>query len=250
MKIVVVGGTGLIGGKVVSNLNRKGHEAIAASPSTGINAVTGEGLGEALAGTRAVIDVANAPSGADDAVMTFFRTSGRILMAAEAEAGVRHHVALSVVGADRLPDNGYLRAKVAQEELIKASGIPYTIVRSTQFFEFLDGIADASTRDGEVHVSPAYVQPVAADDVAELVARVATMAPVHGMIELAGPERVSLDDLVRRYLKAKRDPRSVIADVHARYFGAELNDKSLTPGDRPHIGATSFETWLGRPAAR
>ena len=250
MKIVVVGGTGLIGSKVVSNLSEKGHEVVAAAPSTGVNTITGEGVGEALAGTRSVIDVANAPSFADDDVMAFFRTSGRTLMAAEAEAGVRHHVVLSVVGADRLPDNGYLRAKVAQEELIKASGIPYTIVRSTQFFEFLDGIADVSTRGGEVHVSPAYVQPVAADDVAELVARVATLAPMNGMIELAGPERVSLDDLVRRYLEAKHDPRSVIADVHARYFGAELNDRSLTPGDRPHIGATSFETWFSRYAAR
>src|SRR5262249_38371163 len=167
----------------------------------------------------------------------------------EAEAGVHHHVALSVVGADRLPDSGYLRAKVAQEELIKASGIPYTIVRSTQFFEFLDGIANSSTQDGKVRVSPAYVQPVASDDVAALVAKVATMAPMNGMIELAGPELFSLDDLVRRYLQAKRDPRSVAPDVHARYFGAKINDKSLTPGDNPHIGATSFETWLNRSPA-
>ena len=250
MKIVVVGGTGLIGRKVVSNLSQDGHEVIAAAPNTGVNTITGEGLAEALAGTPVVIDVANSPSFADDAVMAFFKTSGRNLMAAEAEAGVRHHVALSVVGADRLPDNGYLRAKIAQEELIKASGIPYTIVRSTQFFEFLDGIADASTRNGEVRVSPAYVQPVASDDVAALVAKVATMAPMNGMIELAGPERISLDDLVRRYLEAKRDPRSVFADVRARYFGAELNDKSLTPGDKPHIGSTSFETWFSRSAAR
>ena len=246
MKIVVIGGTGLIGSKVVSNLRQDGHEVTAASPNTGVNTITGEGLAEALAGAQIAIDVANSPSFADDAVLAFFKTSGGNLMAAEAEAGVRHHVALSVVGADRLPDNGYLRAKVAQEELIKASGIPYTIVRSTQFFEFLDGIANSSMQDGKVRVSPAYVQPVASDDVAALVARVATMPPMNGMIELAGPELFSLDDLVRRYLQAKRDPRSVAPDVHARYFGAEINDKSLTPGDNPHIGATSFETWFSR----
>jgi len=249
MKIVVIGGTGLIGSKVVSNLRQSGHVVIAAAPNTGVNTITGEGLAEALAGANVVIDVANAPSFADDAVMTFFKTSGRNLLAAEAEAGVRHHVALSVVGTDRLPDNGYFRAKVAQEELIKASGIPYTIVRSTQFFEFLNGLANSSMQDGEVRVSPAHVQPVASDDVAALVAKVATMAPMNGMIELAGPERFSLDDLVRRYLQAKRDPRSVAADVHARYFGAELDDKSLTPGDNPHIGATPFDMWLRRSAA-
>ncbi len=250
MKIVVIGGTGLIGSKVVSNLRQNGHEVIAAAPNTGVNTITGEGLAEALAGTKVVIDVANSPSFADDAVLAFFKTSGRNLLAAEAEAGVRHHVALSVVGTDRLPDSGYFRAKVAQEELIKASGIPYTIVRSTQFFEFLDGIANSSMQDGEVRVSPAHVQPVASDDVAALVAKVATMAPMNGMIELAGPEHFSLDDLVRRYLQAKRDPRSVVADVHARYFGAELNDNSLTPGDNPHIGARSFDTWFSRSAAR
>lgn len=249
MKIVVIGGTGLIGSKAVSTLRQNGHEVVSASPNTGVNTITGEGLTEALAGTEVVIDVANSPSFADDAVMAFFKTSGRNLLAAEAEAGVRHHVALSVVGTDRLPDNGYFRAKVAQEELIKASGIPYTIVRATQFFEFLDGVANSSTQDGEVRVSPAHVQPVASDDVAALVARVATMAPMNGMIELAGPERVSLDDLVRRYLQAKGDPRSVAADVHARYFGAVLDDKSLTPGDNPHIGATSFDTWLRRSTA-
>jgi uncharacterized protein YbjT (DUF2867 family) len=250
MKIVVIGGTGLIGTKVVSNLRQDGHEVAAAAPNTGVNTITGEGLADALAGANVAIDVANSPSFAADAVMAFFKTSGRNLLAVEAEAGVRHHVVLSVVGADRLPDNSYLRAKLAQEELIKASGIPYTIVRSTQFFEFLDAIANASTQNGEVHVSPAYVQPVASDDVAALVAKVATMAPLNGMIELAGPELFSFDDLVRRYLEAKRDPRPVIADVHARYFGAALNDKSLTPGDNPHIGATSFKTWFSRSAAR
>ena len=249
MKIVVIGGTGLVGRKVVSNLRQKGHEVIAASPKTGVNTITGEGLAEAVAGAQVVIDVANSPSFADDAVMAFFQTSGRNLFAAEKAAGVRHHVALSVVGTDRLPDNGYFRAKAAQEELIKASGIPYTIIRSTQFFEFLDGIADFSTQNGVVRASPAHVQPVATDDVAALVATVAITAPINGMIELAGPERVSLDDLVQRYLRAKRDPRAVVADVHARYFGSEINDKSLTPGDNPHIGATSFDTWFSRMAA-
>ncbi|HET9413268.1 MAG TPA: SDR family oxidoreductase [Pseudolabrys sp.] len=250
MKIVVIGGTGLIGSKIVSNLNQDGHEVIAAAPATGINTITGKGLAEAIAGARVVVDVANSPSFADDAVMAFFKTSGRNLLAAEVQAGVRHHVVLSVVGADRLPDNGYLRAKVAQEKLIKCSGIPYTIVRSTQFFEFLDGIADASTQDEEVRVSPAYVQPVASDDVAALVAKIATMAPINGMIELAGPQLFNLDDLVRHYLQAKRDSRSVVADVHARYFGAELNDKSLTPGDKPHLGPTKFDTWLSRLGER
>jgi uncharacterized protein YbjT (DUF2867 family) len=249
MKIVVIGGTGLIGSKVVSNLRKKGHDVVAAAPNTGVDTITGEGLAEALAGAEVVIDVANSPSFADEAVMAFFKTSGGNLLAAEGEAGVRHHVALSVVGTDRLPDSGYLRAKVVQENLIKASGIPYTIIRSTQFFEFIPGIAQASTHEGQVRLSPAHVQPVSSDDVAALVARVATMAPLNGTIELAGPERISLDDLVRRYLAAKQDPRKVVADVHARYFGTELDDKSLTPGDNPHIGSTSFADWLGRSPA-
>ena len=244
MKIVVIGGTGLIGSKVVSNLRQKGHEVIAASPNTGVNTITGEGLAEAVAGAQVVVDLANSPDFADDAVMAFFKTSGRNLMAAEKAAGVRHHIALSVVGTDRLPDSGYLRAKVAQEELIKASGIPYTIIRSTQFFEFLGGIAQSATDGETVRLSPAHLQPVASDDVAALVTKVATMAPANGVIELAGPERIGLDDLVRRYLAAKHDARKVVTDVHARYFGTELNDKSLTPGDNPHIGSTSFETWL------
>lgn len=246
MKIVVIGGTGLIGSKVVLNLRNEGHDAVAAAPNTGVNTVTGEGLKEALAGARVVVDVANAPSFEDEAVMTFFKTAGRNLLAAEAAAGVRHHVALSVVGTDRLPDNGYLRAKATQENLIKASGIPYTIIRSTQFFEFVGGIVQAATDGQTVRLSPAHLQPVAAEDVAALVAKMATAAPINGMMELAGPERISLDDLVRRYFRAKRDPRRVITDVHARYFGTELNDKSLTPGDNPHIGATSFESWLSR----
>ncbi|MGE0121159.1 MAG: SDR family oxidoreductase [Dongiaceae bacterium] len=250
MKIVVIGGTGLIGSKVVSNLRQQGHEVIAAAPNTGVNTITGEGLAEALAGAQIVIDVANSPSFADEAVMTFFKTSGRNLLAAEADAGIRHHIALSVVGSDRLPDSGYLRAKVAQEELIKASAIPYTIIRSTQFFEFLGGIAQSATDGQTVRLSPAHLQPVASDDVAALVTKVATMAPANGVIEVAGPERIGLDDLVRRYLAAKHDTRRVVADIHARYFGTELNDKSLTPGDNPHIGATSFETWLSQSSAR
>jgi uncharacterized protein YbjT (DUF2867 family) len=246
MKIVVIGGTGLIGSNVTSILRQKGHEIIAASPSTGVDTITGKGLAGALAGAQVVIDVANAPDFSDEAVMTFFRTSGRNLMAAAKSAGVRHHIALSVVGADRLPDSGYLRAKLAQEDLIRASGIPYTIVRATQFFEFLGAIAQSSTDGQTVRLSPAYLQPVASGDVAGLVAEVATMAPANGIIELAGPERIGLDDLVRRYFEAKHDPRKVVTDIHARYFGAELNDKSLTPGDRAQIGSTSFETWLAR----
>jgi uncharacterized protein YbjT (DUF2867 family) len=246
MKIVVIGGTGLIGSKVVANLRQKSHEVIAAAPYTGVNTITGEGLAEALAGAEIVIDVANSPSFEDDAVMNFFKTAGRNLMAAEKAAGVRHHVALSVVGTDRLPDSGYLRAKLAQEQLITASGIPFTIVRSTQFFEFLGGIVQSATEGQAVHLSPALLQPVASDDVAALVAKVATMAPVNGVIELAGPERIGLDDLARRYLAAKHDNRKVVTDIHARYFGTELNDKSLTPGDNPHIGSTSFENWLAQ----
>lgn len=246
MKIVVIGGTGLIGSKVVSHLRQKGHEVVAAAPSTGVNTITGEGLAEALAGAQVVVDLANGPDFSDGPVMTFFTTSEGNLLAAGKAAGVGHHVALSVVGSDRLPDSGYLRAKVAQEKLIKASGIPYTIIRSTQFFEFLGGIVESAVDGQTVRLSPAHVQPVASDDVAALVAKVATMPPANGTIELAGPERISLDDLVRKYLVAKHDARKVVTDVHARYFGTELNDKSLTPGDSPHIGSTSFETWLGR----
>jgi uncharacterized protein YbjT (DUF2867 family) len=248
MKIVVIGGTGLIGSKVVANLRQKAHEVVAAAPNTGVNTITGEGLDKALVDAQVVVDVANAPDFSDDAVMAFFTTSGRNLMAAEKAAGVRHHIALSVVGSDRNPDSGYMRAKVAQEALIKASGIPYTIVHATQFFEFLGAIAQSSTEGQTVRLSPAHFQPVASDDVAALVSKVATMGPANGVIELAGPERIGLDDYVRRYLAAKHDSRKVFTDVHARYFGAELNDKSLTPGDNPHIGRTSFETWLAHQA--
>lgn len=246
MKIVVIGGTGLIGSKVVANLRQKGHEVIAASPNTGVNTITGEGLAGALAGAQVVIDLANSPNFADDAVMSFFTTAGHNIAAAEKAAGVRHHIALSIVGSDRNPDSGYLRAKVVQEKLTKESGIPYTIIRSTQFFEFLGGIAQAATDGQTVRLSPAHLQPVASNDVAALVTKVATMAPMNGVIELAGPERIGLDDLVRRYLAAKHDTRKVVTDVHARYFGAELNDRSLTPGDHPHIGSTSFEAWLAQ----
>jgi uncharacterized protein YbjT (DUF2867 family) len=246
MKIVVIGGTGLIGSKVVSTLRQAGHEVLAASPNTGVNTITGEGVAEALKGAEVVVDLANGPDFSDEPIMKFFVASERNLGASARAAGVRHHVALSVVGSDRVPNSGYLRAKLAQEEAIKGSGIPYTIIRSTQFFEFLGAIAQSSSDSQTIRLSPAHVQPVASDDVAALVAKVATMKPANRTIELAGPERISLDDLVRRYLAAKHDTRKVITDVHARYFGAELNDKSLTPGDNPHIGSTSFENWLGR----
>jgi uncharacterized protein YbjT (DUF2867 family) len=248
-KIVVIGGSGLIGSKLVNTLRQAGHEVVAASPDSGVNTVTGEGLAEALAGAQVVVDVANSPSFEDHAVLEFFQTSGRNLLAAEAAAGVRHHVALSIVGSDRLPDSGYLRAKLAQEALIKASGIPYTIVRSTQFFEFMRGIAKDATTGETVRLSPALVQPIASDDVAAALADVAVAAPAYSTIEVAGPERVGLEELVRRYLSANKDPRQVIADVHARYFGTELDDRSLTPGDNPRVGATRFEEWLRRSAA-
>src|SRR5216117_3082166 len=246
MKIVVIGGTGLIGAKVVKSLRDKGHEVVAASPSKGINSVTGEGLAQALAGAQVVVDVANAPSWEDKAVLEFFETSGRNLLAAEATAGVGHHVALSVVGTERLLASGYFRAKMAQETLIKASPIPYTIVRATQFFEFVGGIAQSATEGQTVRLSPALVQPTVSDDVAAALADVAVEEPLNGTIELAGPEPIRLDELVRRFLSANRDARKVITDVHALYFGTELNDQSLTPGDNPRIGPTRFEDWLSR----
>ena len=248
MKIVVIGGTGLIGSKLVHLLTEKGHEAVPASPNSGVNTLTGEGLAEVLAGADVVVDVANSPSFDAAAVLDFFRTSGRNLMAAEKAAGVGHHVALSVVGADRLPDSGYLRAKVAQEALIKAANVPYTILRATQFFEFLGAIADAGTSDGTVRLSPAMVQPVAADDVAATLAGIAVGTPVNGTIELAGPEAVPLESIVRRYLEARDDERTVTSDPHVQYFGADIDDKSLTPGDNPHLGAIGFADWLSSPA--
>ncbi|WOS66298.1 SDR family oxidoreductase [Sinorhizobium fredii] len=248
MKIVVIGGTGLIGSKLVKNLRERGHEVLAAAPNTGVNTITREGLAEALDGAQIVVDVANAPVWEDKAVLEFFETSGRNLLAAEAAAGVRHHVALSIVGSERLPDNGYFRAKVAQENLIKASRIPYTILRATQFFEFVGGIAQSATVGEEIRLSPALIQPIASDDVAAALADVAVAAPINGTVEVAGPEAIPLDDLVRRFLRATQDPRKIVPDVHARYFGAVLDDQSLTPGKSPRIGAIRFEDWLGQLA--
>ena len=246
MKIVVIGGSGLIGSKLVKNLRQLGHEVVAASPSSGVNSITGEGLAEALAGAQAVVDVTNSPSWEDKAVLEFFETSTRNFLAAEVAAGVRHHVALSVVGTERLLQSGFFRAKMAQEDLIKASKFPYTIVRSTQFFEFVNGIAQSATDGQTVRLSSALVQPIVSDDVADALAEVTLGAPVNDTIEIAGPERLRLDELVRRFLSAKQDARQVVADVHARYFGLELNDQSLTPGDNPRIGPTRFEHWLSR----
>ncbi|HEY1378067.1 MAG TPA: SDR family oxidoreductase [Gemmataceae bacterium] len=248
MKIVVIGGSGLIGKRVVADLRRRGHEVVAASPSTGVNTVTGEGLAQAVAGARVVVDVANAPSWEDSAVLAFFETSGRNLLAAEAAAGVGHHVALSVVGTDRLLASGYFRAKMAQENLIKASPIPYTIVRATQFFEFVGGIAQAATEGPTVRVPPALMQPIAADDVAAVVADVALAEPLNGTFDLAGPEPIRQDELVRRFLKATGDARTVVTDPRALYYGLTVNDQSLTPGDHPRLGPTRFGDWLGRTA--
>jgi uncharacterized protein YbjT (DUF2867 family) len=250
MKIVVIGGSGLIGTNLVNRLRQAGHEVVAASPNSGVNTLTGEGLAEALAGAQVVVDVANSPSFEDKAVLEFFETSGRNLLAAEAAAGVGHHVARSVVGSERVPESGYLRAKMAQEKLIKASGIPYTILRSTQFFEFAGGIAKSATAGQAVHLSPALLQPIASDDVAAALADVTVGAPVNGMVEVAGPEPLRLDELVGRFLRASQDPRKVVTDVHARYFGAELNDRSLTPGANPRVGLTRFEDWLSHSIAR
>jgi uncharacterized protein YbjT (DUF2867 family) len=250
MKIVVIGGSGLIGTKLVNKLRQLDHEVVAASPSSGVNTITGEGLAKALAGAQVVVDVANSPSWEDKAVLEFFETSGRNLLAAEAAAGVKHHVALSVVGTERLLQSGYFRAKMAQENLIKASKVPYTIVRATQFFEFVSGIAQAATDGQTVRLPPALMQPIVSDDVAGALADVAINAPVNGMIEIAGPERIRQDELVRRFLSAKQDARQVVTDVHARYWGVELNDQSLTPGDNPRIGPTRFEDWLSRSVPR
>jgi uncharacterized protein YbjT (DUF2867 family) len=249
MKIVIIGGSGLIGTKLVK-LRKSGHEALAASPSSGVNTITGEGLAEALTGAQVVVDVTNSPSWEDNAVLEFFSTSSRNILAAEAAAGVGHHVALSVVGTERLLQGGFFRAKMVQEDLIKASNIPYTIVRATQFFEFVNGIAESATDGQTVRLPPALMQPIVSDDVAAALADVAINAPVNGMIELAGPELIRQDELVRRFLSAKQDARQVVTDVHARYFGIELNDQSLTPGDNPRIGPTRFEDWLSRSVAQ
>jgi uncharacterized protein YbjT (DUF2867 family) len=249
MRIVVIGGTGLIGKKLVNILSQKGHEVVAASPILGINTITGEGLAKALNGTQVVVDVANAPSWEDTAVLKFFETSGRNLLAAEAAAGVGHHVALSVVGTDRLQPSGYFRAKLAQENLIKASPIPYTIVRATQFFEFVGGIAQSATEGQTVRLPPAMMQPIVSDDVAAALADIAVERPLNGTVELAGPEPIRMDELVRRFLSANRDARKVTTDVHAGYFGTAVNDQSLTPGNNPRLGPTRFEDWLSREQA-
>lgn len=244
MKIVVIGGTGLIGSKLVQILRELGHDVIAASPSSGVNTLTGEGLAKAMAGAQVVVDVSNSPSFEDQAVLSFFETSGRNLSAAEAAAGVRHHVALSVVGTDRLLASGYFRAKMAQEDLIKASGIPYSIVRATQFFEFVGGIAQSSTEGQTVRLPPAMMQPIAAADVSAALADVAVAAPLNGTVELAGPDKIRMDEFVRQFLSANHDPRQVTTDAAATYFGTKVNDQSLTPGDNQRLGPTRFAHWL------
>lgn len=246
MKIVVIGGTGLIGSKVVNQLKERGHQVIAAAPATGINTITGEGLYEAMAGTSVVVDLANSPSFADKDVLEFFETSGRNLFAAEVAAGVQHHVALSVVGTDRLAKSGYFRGKIAQEKLIRESGVPYTIVHSTQFFEFLGGIAQAGSSGEAVRISPAFFQPISSDDVAAAMTDYAVGKPCNGIVEIAGPERVRLSDLVRRYLKATADSRSVVEDAHAPYFGAELKSDTLMPGVNPRLGSVNFDAWFAQ----
>ena len=250
IKIVVIGGSGLIGKKVVSNLGKRGHEVVPASPSSGVNTVTCEGLAEALEGAQVVVDVANAPSWEDQAVLDFFETSGRNLLSAEVAAGVRHHVALSVVGTERLLASGYFRAKMAQETLIKASRIPYTIVRATQFFEFVSGIAQNATEGATVRLPPVLMQPIVSDDVAAALADVALGKPMNGMIELAGPEQIRQDELVRQFLRATGDARNVITDAHARYYGLEVDDQSLVPGNTPRLGSTRFAEWLSRNTAQ
>lgn len=246
MKIVVIGGTGLIGARLVKNLQLQGHDVVAAAPSSGVNTLTGEGLAGALKGAQVVVDVANAPSWEDKAVMEFFELSGRNLVAAGKAAGVKHHVALSVVGTDRLLASGYFRAKMAQENLIKASQIPYTIVRSTQFFEFASGIAKNATEGESVRLPSALMQPIGADDVAAILADVAVGAPINGTLEIAGPEQIRQDEFVRRFLSATGDARKVITDVHARYYGLDVNDQSLVPGRNPRLGSIHFAEWLSR----
>jgi uncharacterized protein YbjT (DUF2867 family) len=250
MKIVVVGGTGLIGSKTVALLRQAGHEVVAASPNTGVNTMTGEGLSQAVAGAQVVIDLANSPSFEDEAALEFFETSGRNLLAAGRAAGIRHHVALSIVGTDRTPGNGYFRAKVAQENLIEASGIPYTIIRSTQFLEFLGPIAASSAEGNKVRLPPGLFQPIAADDVAAIVADVALAPPVNGIIEIAGPERGPFDDIVARYLKAVGDPREVVRDPDALYYGGRVEEHSLVPLGAARLGRIGFNEWLRQSQAR
>ena len=241
MKIVVIGGTGLIGSKLAANLRSLGHDVLASSPSSGVNTLTGEGLAAALAGAQVVVDVSNSPSFEDKAVLEFFEKSGRTILAAEKAAGVKHHVALSVVGTDRLPDCGYFRAKLAQEKIIKAGGIPFSIVRSTQFFEFLGGIARSGFDGTAVRLSPAFVQPISSGDIAAIVAEVTVGSPLNGMIEVAGPERFRLNELVQRFLAAKHDARPVFSDPRALYFGAELKDLTLVPANNARLGKTRYQ---------
>jgi len=248
MKIVVIGGSGLIGTKLVNNLRHHGHDVVAASPSSGVNTITGEGLAKALTSAQVVVDVANSPSWEDTAVLDFFETSGRNLLAAEGAAGVGHHVALSVVGTDRLLASGYFRAKMAQENLITASKIPFTIVRATQFFEFVGGIAQSATEGQTVRLPPVLMQPIVSDDVAAVMADAALAEPLNGTVDLAGPEPIRQDDLVRQFLNATRDARTVITDSKALYYGIAVNDQSLTPGDNPRLGPTRFADWLSRNA--
>src|SRR5262245_33048659 len=250
IKIVVIGGTGLIGSKTIPILRQRGHEVIAASPNTGVNTITGQGLKEALADTQVVIDLANSPSFEANAVLEFFETSGRNLHAAEAAAGVRHHVALSIVGTDRSHDTGYFLAKVAPENLIKASRIPYTIIRSTQFMEFIGAIAASSAEGNTVRLSPGLFQPIAADDVAAIVADVALAAPRNGIVEIAGPERAPFNEIVARYLKALRDPRTVVPDPEARYFGGRVEERSLVPLGEARLGRIGLDEWLRRSQAK
>jgi uncharacterized protein YbjT (DUF2867 family) len=250
MKIVVIGGTGLIGSKTVAILRQGSHDVVAASPQSGINTITGEGVKEAVVGAQVVIDLANSPSFEDRAVLEFFETSGRNLLPAEATAGVRHHVALSIVGTDRSPDNGYFRAKVAQEKLIVASGVPYTIIRSTQFLEFLGGIAGASADGNVVRISPGLFQPIAADDVAAIVADVALAVPRNGIVEIAGPERAPFNEIVARYLKTVGDPRDVVSDPEARYFGSRVEARSLVPLGEARLGRIGLDEWLRRLKAK
>jgi uncharacterized protein YbjT (DUF2867 family) len=249
MKVVVIGGTGLIGSKLVEKLRWSDHEPLAASPETGVDTLTGEGLAEALDGAAVVVDVANAPAWDEAAVLDFFQTSARNLLAAETAAGVGHHVTLSIVGADRLPESGYMRAKIAQEETVNAGSVPYTILRATQFFEFIDRIVESSMDGDIIRVPPVFLQPESADDVAAALAELAANEPANGIVELAGPEEFRLDELVRRVLSANNDARQVRADIDAPYFGAELNYFSLTPGGNARIAPTRFEDWLGHSVA-
>ena len=244
MKVVIIGGSGLIGSKLVARLREQGHEAVPASPDSGVNTLTGEGLAQALTGAAVVVDVSNSPSFEDAAVLKFFQTSTGNLLAAEAAAGVGHHVALSIVGSDRAPDSGYLRAKIAQEKLIRNSSIPYSIVRATQFFEFFKRIADEATDGNTVRIPPVLFQPIAAEDVAKAVGRVALSAPVNGIVEIAGPQQFRFDQFIRMGLAARQDPRVVIADPHAHYFGTELGERTLVPDGDARLGEIRFEDWL------